>query len=191
MLHQLGRALVGDIIQALDQAFRRPHVFSCRSKDTHGFAPASDPAGMGGADDGVACLDGGKNLVDDGRGRVRHRHKGCDHAHRHTDGGNLGHIVAPQNAQRGHVAQVIGHRKGVEQVLHPLVRDIAIAGFLDRHAAQPLCLGFDGAGHGIDHAVDMRRVSAQKLAIGLPSGVGGATGAGDRAKILIHGIPRK
>ena len=67
-------------------------------------------------------------IVDVGFDRDQRRH----HAHGFAKGCDFGGVVAPEHAECGDVTQLIGNRESVEEVFHPFVRHVAVAGFLHR-----------------------------------------------------------
>ncbi len=186
MLHQLGRALDRHLIEALDETLGRAHLLGDIRHDLDGRHAAANAARMRRADDGVASLHGREHLVDDGRCRVRHGDQCGDHAHRLANGGDLGDIVLPEEAECCDIAQILGDRERVEHVLEALVAGIAVAGLLDRHLAEAQRLRHDGARHRLHDLVDALRRRAEKPAIGLERRVGALAGLGDRLEISVH-----
>ena len=135
---------------------------------------AADAARMRRADDGVARLDGGEHLEDDRRCRIGDRYQRRDHAHGLADGGDLGHVVLPEHAERLHVLQPVRDGERVEKVLDALVVGVAIARLFGGKRAEARRFRLDGARHGLHHLVDNGGIGAPEFEERVPGEIGGA-----------------
>ncbi len=160
MHHQLAGGGEGGLLETGDEPGRCAGALGGAGHDLCCPVAAARGAGMGSADDGVAGLDRGEDLEQDGGGRVGDRDDAGDDADRTADRGRPRVLIDPEDADGPHAEESVGTEPCVVEVLDDLVLEDAVAGLVDGEAGELLGGGGTGLCHGADDGVDARLVGS-------------------------------
>ena len=153
--HQLPGSLERDRGHPVDRALRGARPNGRLGHHLRHATDRPDRRRMGAEDDGAPCLQADKDLVDRGGCWIRRRHDRRDHA----EGlGDLDHALGVESANHAdgaHRPDEAIDRLGREQVLHDLVRRVAVAGLLDRHSRERHRLLGGGGRRRVHDPVDL------------------------------------